>query len=201
MVRKTKGLRNSREEPAHPRWRKEAGGRGKGQTQPQRSHPLPHCKQAPSSYLKNSWDSGWSTSATRRVTARGQLLWTDASRRHPTGGARWVCGGKWRTASGERAPKPLAAWTAQAREGTKRRYNRIRAFVEYPKTGTAHNAGPAPYKAARSLSSVDGESTDTPVRGKPSVAGTQGVLFTHSDICLQRPALPEAGLNWTSEPK
>ena len=39
-VRKTKGLRNSREEPAHPRWRQEAGGRGKGQTQPQRSHRL-----------------------------------------------------------------------------------------------------------------------------------------------------------------
>ena len=47
VVRKTKGLRNSREEPAHPRWRKEAGGRGKGQTQPQRSHPLPPGKQAP----------------------------------------------------------------------------------------------------------------------------------------------------------
>ena len=46
-VRKTKGLRNSREEPAHPRWRKEAGGRGKGQTKPQRSHPFPQCKQAP----------------------------------------------------------------------------------------------------------------------------------------------------------
>ena len=45
-VRKTKGLRNSREEPPHPRWRKEAGGRGKGQTQPQRSHPLPPGKQA-----------------------------------------------------------------------------------------------------------------------------------------------------------
>ena len=46
-VRKTKGLRNSREEPPHPRWRKEAGGRGKGQTQPQRSHPLPPGTQAP----------------------------------------------------------------------------------------------------------------------------------------------------------
>ena len=46
-VRKTKGLRNCREEPAHPRWRLEAGVRRKGQTQPQRSHPLPHCKQAP----------------------------------------------------------------------------------------------------------------------------------------------------------
>ena len=53
-VCKTKGLRNCREEPPHPRWRKEAEGRGKGQTQPQRSHPLPHCKQAPGSYLKTS---------------------------------------------------------------------------------------------------------------------------------------------------
>ena len=45
-VRKTKGMRNSREEPPHPRWRKEAVGRGKGQTQPQRSHPLPPGTQA-----------------------------------------------------------------------------------------------------------------------------------------------------------
>ena len=96
---------------------------------------------------------------------------------------------------GESAPKPLAAWAAQAREGTKRKCNRIRAFVEDPKTGTALNAGPAPYRAAGSLSSVDGESTHTPVRGKPSVAGTRGVLPTQSDVCLQRPAFPAAGLN------
>ena len=108
---------------------------------------------------------------------------------------RWGRGGKRRAAPGERAPKPLAAWTAQAGEGAKRRRNRIRAFVEDPKTGTALNAGPAPYRAAGSLSSVDGESTDTPVRGTPSVTGTRGVLPTHSDICLQRPALPAAGLN------
>ena len=68
-------------------------------------------------------------------------------------------------------------------------------FCEVPETGTALNAGPAPYKAAGSLNSVDGESTDTPVRGKPSVTGTRGVLATHSDICLQRSALPIAGLN------
>ena len=46
-------------------------------------------------------------------------------------------------------------------------------FCGVPKTGTALNAGPAPYRAAGSQSSVDGESTDTPVRGKPSVAGTR----------------------------
>ena len=33
------------------------------------------------------------------------------------------------------------------------------------------------------------------------LARTRRVLRTHSDICLQRPALPAAGLNWTSEPK
>ena len=67
--------------------------------------------------------------------------------------------------------------------------------MEDLKTGTALSAGLAPYRAAGSLSSVDGESTDTPVRDKPSVAGTRGVLPTHSDVCLQRPALPAEGLN------
>ena len=47
VVCKTKRLRNSREEPAHPRWRKETGGRGKGQTQPRRSHPS-HLANRPS---------------------------------------------------------------------------------------------------------------------------------------------------------
>ena len=70
------------------------------------------------------------------------------------------------------------------RGSTKHRRNRIRTFVEYPKTGTALNAGPAPYRAAGSLSSVDRESTDTPVGVKPSVAGTRGVLPTQRDICL-----------------
>ena len=61
----------------------------------------------------------------------------------------------------------------QAGEVTTRRRKQVCPFVEDPKTGTALNAGPAPYREARSLSSVDGESTDTPVRGKPSVAGTR----------------------------
>ena len=87
-------------------------------------------------------------------------------------------------------PEPLRPGKAQ-----NARCNRIRAFVEYLKTGTALNAGPAPYRAAGSLSSIDRESTDTPVQGKPSVAGTRGVLSTQSDICLQRPALPVAGQN------
>ena len=73
----------------------------------------------------------------------------------------------------ERAHKPLAAWAAQVGEDTKHRRNPIGAAVEDPKTGTARNAGSAPYRAARSLISVDGESTDTPVLDKPSVARTR----------------------------
>ena len=38
-VRKTKGLRNSREEPALPRWRKEAGGWARGKLSPREAAP------------------------------------------------------------------------------------------------------------------------------------------------------------------
>ena len=38
-VRKTKGLRNSREEPTHPRWRKEAGGGERGKLSPREATP------------------------------------------------------------------------------------------------------------------------------------------------------------------
>ena len=38
-VRKTKGLRNSRGEPAHPRWRKEAGGGERGKLSPREASP------------------------------------------------------------------------------------------------------------------------------------------------------------------
>ena len=116
------------------------------------------------------------------------------SRRHPT----WACAetepgaseGKGRVEPRESAlVKPLAAWAALAGEGTKRRHNRIRAFVEYPKTGTARSAGPAPCRAAGSLSSVDRESTDTRERGKPSVARNTGVLPTHSAVCSAPPSL------------
>ena len=62
--------------------------------------------------------------------------------------------------------------------------------------GSACNSGPAPCRAAWSLSNVDGESTHAVSRGKPSVARTLRVLPTHaSDICLQCPSLPTAPLN------
>ena len=38
-VRKTKGLRNSREEPPHPHWRKEAGGGERGKLSPREATP------------------------------------------------------------------------------------------------------------------------------------------------------------------
>ena len=79
------------------RRRQEAGGRGKGQTPPQRQHPLPHCKQASSFYPKTPWNSGWSTSTTGRVASRGQLLRTNTSRWHLTCTRRnwgWGCRGE-----------------------------------------------------------------------------------------------------------
>ena len=45
-VRKTKGLRNSREEPPHPPGGRRQGGGERGKLSP-RSHPLPPSKQAP----------------------------------------------------------------------------------------------------------------------------------------------------------
>ena len=38
-VRKTKGLRNYREEQPHPRWRKEAGGGARGKLSPREATP------------------------------------------------------------------------------------------------------------------------------------------------------------------
>ena len=96
--------------------------------------------------------------------------------------------------------KLLTAWTARVGEGTKHRPNRVCTFVKYPKTGTACNSGPAPYSAAWSLSSVDGESTHATSGGKPSVAGTLRVLPTQaSDIVCSAPPSPQH--DWTSEHK
>ena len=80
---------------------------------------------------------------------------------HPTGGNwGWDRGGeKVHRTRGECARQAPGSLSCSAEEGTKRRPNQVHAFVEYLKTGTARNAGPAPYRAARSLSSVDGEST------------------------------------------
>ena len=98
--------------------------------------------------------------------------------------------GRGPAAPGESAPvKLLAARAAQAWEGTKCRRNRVRAFVEYRKTGTARNPRLAPYRAAGSLSSVDGESTDTREQGKTQ-CGRNTVSAPHTQRYLS--AAPRA---------
>ena len=73
-------------------------------------------------------------------------------------------------------------------EGTIHRCNQVRAFVEDPKTGTTGNAGPVPYRAAGSMSSIDGESTH------PGVGQTQCDQNTanapHTERCLPAAPLP-----------
>ena len=104
------------------------------------------------------------------------------------------------TTPGEGAPvKLLAAWAASAGEGTKRRHSRVRAFVEYPKTGTAGNIRPTPYRAARSLNSVDGESTHPWVGANP-VWPEHSECSPHTaiSVCSARPSMKQ---DWTSEPK
>ena len=82
---------------------------------------------------------------------------------HPTGPRGnwgWDSGGdKVHGTRGECARQAPGSLSCSAGEGTKRRPNQVRALVEYPKTGSARHAGPTPYRAAGSLSSVDGEST------------------------------------------
>ena len=46
-VRRTKGLRNSREELAHPRWRKEAGGGEWGKLSPREATPSHQTSRPP----------------------------------------------------------------------------------------------------------------------------------------------------------
>ena len=79
------------------------------------------------------------------------------------------------TAPGESAPvKLLAAWAAPAGEGIEHRPNQVCAFMEYQKTGTACNSGPAPCRAAWSLSSGDGEGTCTVSRGQTQCGRNTG---------------------------
>ena len=117
VVHKTKGLRNSREEPPHPRWRKEAGGGARGKLSPREATPSHPANRH--GFLSEGF-------------LRPDLLRKLGQQREKAHRSR-----------GERARKPLAA------------------------------------RAAR--------------RGCLARAGR--VLPTHSDICLQRPALPTAGLN------
>ena len=149
---------------------------------------------ANSFYLKTCWDSGWSTSA-GRVAAKHRAHASDRCRSEAE-----ATKGRVRIAPGESAPvKLLAAWAARTREGTKRRRYRVRALwgarrlEPHAVQGTLHTEQPGAWAVRTGKAQI-------PVSGgKPSVAGTRRVLPTHSGICLQRPALPTAGLN--SQPK
>ena len=75
-----------------------------------------------------------------------------------------VAEGRRRATPGESAAiKLLAACVALTGKAQKsRRSFLFWAFVDYPKAGTAPSAGHAPYRAARSLSSGDRESSTSP---------------------------------------
>ena len=165
--------------------------------------PLPNCKQAPSFQPKTSWDSGWSTGS-RRVVARGQLPRIDTRHTYLTGAQGnwgWALGGeKAHHTRGECAHQAPGFLSCSGREGTKRRPNLVHAFVENPKTETAGNAGPAPYRAAGSLSSVDGKA-QTPLCGANPVWPEHCECSPHRPgtfVCSGPPSLQH---NWTSEPE
>ena len=148
VQRRARRLRTS---PAPP----EAGGRGegKGAGPAQGLHPLLHCKQAFSFQPKTSRDSGWSTS-TGRATARQRAQAPDVVRGLELGTRRAEGAlhlGRVRLSSSW-LPE-LLSW-----EGKKsRRSFLFHAFVEHLRAGTACSAGHAPYRAAGSLSSVEGK--------------------------------------------
>ena len=131
-VHKTKGLRNFREEPAHPRWRQETGGGERGKLSPREATP---------SHLAN----------------RPQFLSKDFLRPDR------------RCALGPRREKAC------------------RARGEAAQTSGCLGRSPRREKAHR----TQGEAAKT----SGCLARTRRVLPTHSDICLQLPALPAAGLN------
>ena len=106
-VRKTKGLRNSREELAHPRWRKEAGGGERSKLSPREatpSHPANRPRVLSRDFLRP--DRRWRALGPRRERAhraRGERPQTSGypgcSPRREKRAAPW-----------ETAPRLLAAW-------------------------------------------------------------------------------------------
>ena len=152
-IHRTKGPSKSREglagcRPAQPRRRQEAGEGERGRLGPYCAANGPPVFSS----LKTSWDSGWSTSA-GRVVARHRAHASDLR-------GQGLGLGPWRGEGARQAPGCLSRW---AGEGAKRRCNRVRALVQYRKTGTAHTTGHAPYRPAGSLSRVEREnSTPSP---------------------------------------
>ena len=178
--RRTKGLSKSREElagyrPAQPRQRQ--GGGERGRLGPKDHIPYYTANRPPVSNQRPREILGG------RHPLGGSRL--NTGRRHPTG-----AGGDWGWGRGgekaHHARLALAETEAGTSEGRrcarqdpgclscsglgrhKRRRSRLRAFVEHPRATTARIAGHpritghTPYRAAGSLSSVDGESSAGP---------------------------------------
>ena len=142
---KSKGASQLQTGPAPP----EAGGRGegKGANSPPKT-ASPTTLQTVLQFLTKDFLRFWMVDirqpeGSRRDTGRGLGL-----------GTRRGEGTRTRGGCARQAPGCLSC---SGGEGTKHRRNRVCAFVEYPKTGTAGNTGHAPYRAAGSLSSVDRE--------------------------------------------
>ena len=94
------------------------------------------------------------------VTARHRAQAPDRRRRKLRLGARRGEGVPHR---GERAHQAPGCLSRSGGEGTKRRRSFLfRAFVEDLRAGTVGSAGHAPYRAAGSLSSIEGESSTRP---------------------------------------
>ena len=74
-VRKTKGLRNSREEPPHPHWRKEAGGGARGKLSPREatpSHPANRPRVLSEDFLRPDRRSALGPRREKAHRARGE---------------------------------------------------------------------------------------------------------------------------------
>ena len=137
--------------PAPP----ETGGSGEGKgagSGPRTA--APPALQTGLQFLTEDFLRFWMVDIRRRVAARHRAQAPDRR-------GQKLRLGPWR---GEGAPNlgrvRLTSSCSSGGEGTKRRCCRVHAFVEDPKTGTARKAGPAPCRAAGSLSSVDGESSN-----------------------------------------
>ena len=204
-VRRTKkGLSNSREElvsfgPLHPP--PEARGRGgveRGKLGPRGGIPYQTANRLPVSNqrLPEILD-GWYPLGGSQLETSYPAETQGTHDRRVRGNWGWDHGGdKVHCTWGECTRQAPDCMSCSGGEGTKRRPNRVCTFVEYQKTGTAHNSGPAPCRAVCNLSSVD----------RPR-AGANPVWLEHCKCSAHRPVIffcstpPSPQHDWTSEPK
>ena len=159
-VRRTKGLSKSRVEltgyrPAQPHRRLEAGGRGKGQAQPQGPHLYrtanrpPVSNQRPPEILDGQHPPG-------RVVARHRVQAPDRQ-------GRGLGLGTWRAegALHQGRVRLSSSWPPEPL-GQGRHKTQVQRSLSYIQGLEPRSAGHAPYRVAGSLSSVDGESNASP---------------------------------------